>query len=390
MIGKSSSRTVSLALAGALSVFLFAGSVPEAQAGCSGCKSAVQAARSALSNQIAKAENNLSEQMTRFQTSLEELLIRISNTLQGEIGKQTQAIRSVQESIATYQVQEELRREAATLSEKLEQPAFVCQTMAMSEGIQDASGATRARSAQFTRTRIDAMLNESSPATRIANSYDRSVTKFCTAFDIATGRCKGDPQIINGDISAAHLFGSASGRGLTYDENQTEAVDAYIERIIGMPPRSLETKCETAQCKAFEEMRKDYAAFVSLPMHSLAEISSAYAPQKGLAARTGTQEVASGEDISMMEAVDAYVRMKFSKDSILASGKAMSSETLLREIAQNQAFRLWMEFNNMRQMERIEAMQAAELAIVGGSHMRQMVEAQRIAALRSAGIEAGQ
>lgn len=357
--------------------------IAQIQTSTSSIQSDISSAEQSINNQTKDSENNISDQMTEFQESLEDLLIKIAKTLQGEIGKQTQAIRATQESIATYEIQESLRREAAQVSEKLEQPAFVCQTMAMTEGIRTATQAARGRAASFTKTRVDSMMTEASPRHRILNNYNRSTSKFCTEQDISAGRCTGTPQLVNGDISASHLFGAANGGGLTYLPGQTEAVDAYIDRIAGTPPAALPVKCDTEQCKAFEETRKDYAAFLSLPVHSLAEVASAYMPQQGLATQTGTKEILGKDDVSMMEAIEGFIKMKFSKEGIMSSGEALSPEKVLRELAQNQGFRLWMDFQNMRQLERIEAMQAAELAIVGGAHMRGLVEAQRQAAVYS-------
>lgn len=350
---------------------------PSASAGCCVCEPGIR--------QTQKTEGVLSNQIKAFQTSLEDLLIRISKTLQGEIAKQTQAIRVIQESIASYEIQENLRREAAQTAEKLEQPKFTCQTMAMSEGVHVATNSARQRANQYTQTRVASMLNEGSPQKRVSASYERSVKKYCSDFDIKTNRCKGEPELVGGDINAAFLFGSASNNSLTYDDKQAEAVDAYIERIVGAPPAALPFKCETDQCKAYEEMRKDYVAALSLPTHSMAEISSSYAPQTGLATRAGVKTVTGKDDISMMEAIDAYVRMKFSKDALSANGSTLSTQSILRELAQNQSFRLWMDFQTLRQMERIEAMQAAELAIVGGARMQAALAKQREAAIASAG-----
>lgn len=347
--------------------------------------SQIQSTEGSLSKDIDTAENSLSNQISDFQRSVEELLKKISNTLQGEIAKQTQAIRVVQESIASYEIQENLRREAAQTAERLEQPKFACQTMAMSEGVHVATNTARQRANQYTQSRVSSMLNEANPQKRVTASYDRAVKKYCTDFDIKSKRCKGEPELVSGDVNAAYLFGSATTNRLTYDDKQAEAVDAYIERIAGTPPVALPMKCETDQCKAYEEMRKDYVAAMSLPIHSMAEISSAYAPQTGLATRAGVKNVTESDDISMMEAIDAYVRMKFSKDALQANGATLSTQSILRELAQNQSFRLWMDFQTLRQMERIEAMQAAELSIIGGAHMRAALAKQREAAINSAG-----
>lgn len=353
-------------------------------ASCGSATAAAIAARVQGIAQTLRTQGIITTILSNFQLSTELLLRQTSATLQGEIGKQTQAMRATQEAIATYELQEELRRESAEMSEKLQQPAFACQTMAMSGGIQIASANARMESQAFTQSRVNAMLNEGSSQKRILASDARSRTKYCSSFDISAGRCNGTPDLVNGDISADFMFKSASGNGLTYDDNQREAVEAYIDRVIGSGPTALPVKCETDQCKAYEEMRKDYMANASMALNSLSEIKSAYSPQTGLAERAGVKSIVNKEDISMMEAVDAFIKMKFSKDALVAAGTATSPETLLRELVQNDAFRLWMDFNNMRQMERIEAMQASELAILNTQHMRAALEAQRAAAIQSA------
>lgn len=359
-----------------------------AAAFCCVCEVGVQQTKmteQALTKEIQSAEGSLSNQIDSFQESVEDLLKKIAKTLQGEIAKQTQAMRVVQESIASYEIQESLRREAAQTAEKFEQPKFTCQTMAMSEGVHVATNSARKRANEYTQTRVSSMLNEANPTKRVAASYERSTKKYCSEFDIKTKRCRGEPDLVAGDVNAAFIFGSATTNSLTHDEKQSEAVDAYIERIVGAPPPALPFRCETDQCKAYEEMRKDYAAAMSLPMHSMAEVSSSYAPQTGLATKAGVKDVVQKDDISLMEAIDAYIRMKFSKDSLTSNGSSPSTQMILRDLAQNQSFRLWMDFQMLRQLERIEVMQAAELSIIGGAHMRAALAEQRKAAIASAG-----
>ena len=306
-------------------------------------------------------------------------------TLQGEIAKQTNAMRAVEESIATYEIQEQLRRDAADIESKFVQPAHACESISMSENIQEAAMSARERAASFTKARVNAMLAETNPVRRILNGYERSTTEFCSEYDIETGRCKGSPKVVNGDISASHMFSSATSPRLSYDENQVAAVDALIERLAGSDyvPRALPARCETDQCKAYEELRKSYVAMNSLPMHSLSEIASTYIPQTGLATKTGTEAVLGRSDASVMETIEAFINMKFSADAIKDAGTAQSSETILREMAANQAFRLWIEFNVMRQMERMEAMQATELALLNQASMRSMLDQQYQAAMSS-------
>lgn len=368
---------LALSVSGAL---MFGVSSDANAASCGAAVAATNAAKSALMSLI----SNVQGALENFQFSTELLLRQTSMTLQGEIGKQTQAMRATEEAIATYELQEELRRQSVEMSEKMQQPAFVCQTMAMSDGIKLASTHARMQAQAYTQSRINAMLNEGSNQKRILSSYERSTTKYCSTFDIHAKRCKGEPELKNGDISADYMFKSASGEGMTYDPKQLEAVYAYIDRVVGAGPVALPVKCETDQCKAYEEMRKDYMANASMALNSLSEIASAYAPQPGLAESAGVRNMVGKDDISMMEAVDAFVKMKFSKDALVAAGTATSSETLLRELVQNDAFRLWMDFNNMRQMERVEAMQASELAILNLQHMRAALDAQRAAAIQSA------
>lgn len=378
---KIKQSVLALSVTGAL---MFGYTASAEAASCGAAVAVTNAAKTAVMGLINNVHGALTSQLGNFQLSTEWLLRQTSMTLQGEIGKQTQAMRATQEAIATYELQEELRRQSVEMSEKMQQPAFVCQTMAMSGGIQLASANARMQSQAYTQSRINAMMNEGSSQKRILSSHERSTTKYCTSFDIAAGRCKGTPDLVNGDISADYMFKSATGEGMTYDPKQREAVYAYIDRVVGAGPAALPVKCETDQCKAYEEMRKDYMANASMALNSLSEIASAYSPQSGLAERAGVRSVVGKDDISMMEAVDAFVKMKFSKDALVAAGTATSPETLLRELVQNDAFRLWMDFNNMRQMERVEAMQAAELAILNLQNMRPALDAQRAAAIQSA------
>jgi hypothetical protein len=325
---------------------------------------------------------------------LTQLFREVGVVIQAELQRQTLAIRHIQESIATYEVQEDLRREVRAVEERYTPPENTCATLSTSEALRSAETIQRERALRTTQERTQAFLAEASPQARLHARHTRSVTQFCSDLDARAGRCSqtgpatrsGDapPRIPNGDITAAYLFGHKDGLGLTYAPGQTAAVEAYIDRFMGLPPAALPRTCDTPACAAFEELRKDYIATAGLPLHSLSEIMSHYVPQKGLAENAGVVRPGdSPEGISMMEVLSRRVQQRLDKDHLTAQAVAPRAETLLRDIVQNQAFALWMDFNALRQEERIESLKAASLAMVTQHRVKPMAEAQRANALQS-------
>lgn len=198
----------------------------------------------------------------------------------GEIAKQTQADRATAESIATYALQEALRQDAVTLSEKLTPIDSACTNLTSGDQITTIAGApghyALVSNKNFTK---DLNTKYGNRRNTIIASYDQGVKQYCSEFDARMGRCSTSSVAFpGGDMMATTLLGSeGSGEGAseTYVSGQVEAANAYINRVV--PPRllpePLPMKCDTPQCKAYDDLRAQVIARTLASRNSLTTLA---------------------------------------------------------------------------------------------------------------------
>ena len=198
----------------------------------------------------------------------------------GELAKQTQADRSSAESIATYALQEALKNDAVELSEKLTPIDSACTNLTSGDQITTISGTPGHYALVANKQFIEKLDSRYGNArATILASNAQGVKEYCSAFDARMGRCStSSVSFPGGDMMATTLLGSeGSGEGTseTYVSGQIEAADAYINRVI--PPRllpgPLPVKCDTPQCKAYEELRAQALARTLAARSSLATLA---------------------------------------------------------------------------------------------------------------------
>lgn len=324
-------------------------------------------------------------------TMIDPLVRGHAATIQAQMQAQTAAIKSTNEAVVTYQEQRLLERDAATLQDKMQQPANTCGAMAMADNVRQASQMVDEHAAASTRQAVRNLEKLRSTDERLAQAAT-TATRYCTEDDIVRGRhgCRGRDagRMAGGDRNAAFLFGSPDGGSVTYEPGQEEAVAAMIDRIAGnLPPENLQNPDweKTRQGQAYLEMSRRYAAINSMVHYSLHQIRAAHVSQAGLADRTGTTAEVGGKDTSIMGALKAFIESKFSSASIANNAQARSAEAVLRDLAQMQAFKLYMDYQNMRQMERVESVLATNLALQSQQVMEPQMQAQIKAAASAAG-----
>jgi len=180
----------------------------------------------------------------------------------GELAKQTQADRSSAESIATYALQEALRNDAVELSEKLTPIESACNNLTSGDQVSTVSGTPGHYALVKNKVFIqNAGYSNKSTRAKIVAANEDSIKNYCTEFDEKMGRCAiSSVSFPGGDMLATTLLsseGDGEGPSETYVEGQNLAADAYIGRVIParLLPEPLPVKCDTPQCKAYEDMR---------------------------------------------------------------------------------------------------------------------------------------
>lgn len=181
---------------------------------------------------------------------------------QGELAKQGQVNRLIQESLSSYKIQEILRRETAEIGEKIKASEAVCMNTAQADQLNQVRSNARVYATQQSSRQIAKSLDERRPVAKyITDRYASSNKEFCTDRDAINGLCK-KVDWPGADINASYIFSSdPSDEGLseTYqDPKQIAAAEAFAERITGAKHYAdvLPVFCETDQCRAYEEARR--------------------------------------------------------------------------------------------------------------------------------------
>jgi hypothetical protein len=329
------------------------------------------------------AQRNVIKAIVETADKLSDELSKMTRLIVSEIQKQTQAIRHTQEGIATYRQQEIVRRDVRDLEARFTAPADTCTAVKTGMAMRETQITQGQAAALFTQGRLRSAQGEASPQARLKARQQASLADFCSDVDARAGRCSQQNGLPNGDITAAYLFGDTQGKALTYTPLQTKGVGVWVDRVLGLPPATLPTKCTTEACVAFDEFRKDYLAIQGLPLHSFSQIMSGYLPQKDLGRLSGQSRPHQPDTISRREMMARFVDQKHSAEHMKKVLEAPSSETLLREVLHHQVFQMSMAFELLRQRERQEALMAQKGALRLQWQQKPLVEAQRQAAIRS-------
>ena len=336
--------------------------------------------------------------------SVEDVVVQAGAAVRGELLKATMAEKSVAEGIEAYSQQQELQNRAQDLSESLKQPATTCQAMATANSLSAADNSTQVRAFRA-QTKMMAKVSVAANTNTLAaldSTYTASSANFCTAHEQALGVCtvKAGGQFGNlagADRDAMFLFQSKDGSSSFEGDGEAQAMaaDSYIARIVsGIPAQALQQQGEdyyrkNPQARAYVELSRRYNAMLSMGGYSLNQIKETHRTQKNLGTDTMLATVsvpgftANKAHMSMAEAVERFVATKFSPDSVKDLATATKPHLILRDMAQMNAFSLWMSYQAMQQSSRVEGLQAHQLTLVAEQTLRPQLDAQRLAASRA-------
>lgn len=208
---------------------------------------------------------------------------RFAASIQAENQKANTTIKNAIEASANYKTGERLRMELAKVGESLQQPAYTCSNIAVVSATTRAGELSRKLAIVDSGRDLRGMVSNSNADSRIA-SISKRAQQFCTADDLARGRCVkvAGGQLAGADTQASYLFGSPDGSSETYIKGQREAVDIFVDRVVGLtPPTQLQQPAweRSQEGRAYVEMQRRYAAINSMAAYSLRSIAASRTPQ---------------------------------------------------------------------------------------------------------------
>ncbi|WP_137921296.1 hypothetical protein [Hydrogenophaga sp. 2FB] len=340
-----------------------------------------------------KVDGSTREMNSTIRTTMSE----VAGILSGEINKSAIANKAVLEGLESYRQQEDLRKSAIDLQAKLELPANTCSNMAAMDGLAKASQSTQAAVIKG-QTEVSKAIKSNTNTLKLVEALGKkSDTKYCSEEDGARGICTYKPnnELSGADQNALFLFQSRSGSRTFSDAatsdgaSQHEAAGDYIQRMVaGIPPEQLRTKDmdKTPQGRAYIELVRRYTGMLSMSAYSLNQIREAGKPIKDLGKQTKLHNVEGfpvEESMSMNEAVRRFVQTQFSDKVTTDLATATDSNKILRAMATQNSFGLWMDYQKLEQNSRMEGMLATQLALVAEQSLRPQIDAQRVVASRT-------
>ena len=359
-----------------------------------------QAQLAPLYNQLM---NSIQQQvMNKFMAAMgvgvEGAVTQSGAATRAEVLKSAMVKKSVAEGLEANRQQLKLQRAAQDTADALKQPALTCDTLAVQDGLGNAVMSGRSKVRESQKGVLKQLNSNTNTLATLEKAHKASNDLTCTPDEDARGICKVNksvPELAGADQNAAFLFqgkdGSPSYDG-PRDGPQGRAVDGYINRVVaGLPPQQLGASnyAKSLTGRAYVELTRRFSAISSMSAYSLNQIKEAHTTQPGLGTNTRMADVTAGgftagkPDMSMLEAMQRFVAKKFSPESMMDAATATNANLILRDMAQTNAFQLWMEHQTLLQDSRTEALMAHQLALLTEQVLRPQLDVQRAAAARA-------
>lgn len=265
-------------------------------------------------------------------------------------------------ALAEHKVKRLTQKEVNSIADKLEQPATNCMQYGMGQTIFESSNRmAKNSSAAALQTSLTALSVTDSNAVQRA-TYENLKSNY-----IQTSK----PEMKDADVNASLAFGSSTGGYTRASTDEDGAVEAFKNHLIGeiyAPPR-LDYQENTLSGQVYADLQRRYSTYQGLASKSANSVTEFTQANPDLVAfyeqskLTPTQEqIQNG--VSQSEVLNAYAEKILSGNALNTIASATEPTMLLRQLNQNTTMRLMVSFIEMKSNERVQAMEAAKLALL--------------------------
>lgn len=265
-------------------------------------------------------------------------------------------------ALAEHKVKRLTQKEINRIADKLEQPATNCMQYGMGQTIFESSNRmAKNSSAAALQTSLNALSVTDSNAVQRA-TYENLKNNY-----IQTSK----PEMKDADVNASLAFGSSTGGYTRASTDEDGAVEAFKNHLIGeiyAPPR-LDYQENTLSGQVYADLQRRYSTYQGLASKSANSVTEFTQANPDLVAfyeqskLTPTQEqIQNG--VSQSEVLNAYAEKILSGNALNTIASATEPTMLLRQLNQNTTMRLMVSFIEMKSNERVQAMEAAKLALL--------------------------
>lgn len=331
---------------------------------------------------------------------LQALVGQATSIIATEVNRNTVANVQTQTNLENYRQGVQFQRDAADLAARAELPATTCTDMAAQDSLGKADFTVKSNVFTGQRAVRDSLGANTNTTYTVDASWERTKQLYCTEAESKRGICDyskiPDKDLAGADQDAAFLFNTKTGsstytgaKGSNGKVAQEVAAEDYIRRVtVGIPVEQLRQPNldKTPQGRAYTELQRRYQAMISMSANSLNQIKESRTPQKDLGKKTQMDKVSGftpENDMSMSEATRRFVATQFNPEKIQDLSTAVRPEKILRSMATQGAFALWIDYQNLEQNSRIEGLLANQLVLAAEQTLRPQLVSQRSAAANS-------
>lgn len=291
-------------------------------------------------------------------------------------------------ALAEHKVKRLTQKELNSIADKLEQPATNCMQYGMGQTIFESSNRmAKNSSAAALQTSLNALSVTDSNAVQRA-TYENLKSNY-----IQTSK----PEMKDADVNASLAFGSSTGGYTRASTDEDGAVEAFKNHLIGeiyAPPR-LDYQENTLSGQVYADLQRRYSTYQGLASKSANSVTEFTQANPDLVAfyeqskLTPTQEqIQNG--VSQSEVLNAYAEKILSGNALNTIASATEPTMLLRQLNQNTTMRLMVSFIEMKSNERVQAMEAAKLALLAEKVLGEQSSYLRQAAINQLSATGGE
>lgn len=291
-------------------------------------------------------------------------------------------------ALAEHKVKRLTQKEVNSIADKLEQPATNCMQYGMGQTIFESSNRmAKNSSAAALQTSLNALSVTDSNAVQRA-TYENLKSNY-----IQTSK----PEMKDADVNASLAFGSSTGGYTRASTDEDGAVEAFKNHLIGeiyAPPR-LDYQENTLSGQVYADLQRRYSTYQGLASKSANSVTEFTQANPDLVAfyeqskLTPTQEqIQNG--VSQSEVLNAYAEKILSGNALNTIASATEPTMLLRQLNQNTTMRLMVSFIEMKSNERVQAMEAAKLALLAEKVLGEQSSYLRQAAINQLSATGGE
>lgn len=289
------------------------------------------------------------------------------------------------DALNTQSFEHEAMRRANALSDTMSSCASMNTGLKMADAIQNQA----AENSVLNKAYVNKSKYNTSTSALIDSRIAQHNSKYCSSRDVQLGRCTaaaGDPSMEDADVNPDSLF-TPSGEVLTYTAAQRAAAEAFAARVVAPYPTPNIPKSweKTPEGKAYVDAVAVKTAQESLAMNSLNNAIAMRSRTNGLggqlANNIGMKRLKGNPDASLMAIMEAkgtqFMDPEWHKEVI---AKSVSPADLLKEQVRISSYKSFVDYKSYQQLERIEAILAADYSMTASKEMERRLDKARIAA----------